>query len=331
MLTKLRLLVKTYRFELVAITLACLVLAGGELLVTAQLDAVALPKECDFNQSVQGGFQAQPVGPVTGTLSDDACQLKQQAFYEVDQRATLVLALGAALPVLAGILVGVAVVGRELEAGTASLAWTMGRSRRRWYLTRALLLAAILGVVLSLPAFAAEFLEHARQPHVDPWSSFNDSGIRGPVLVLFGLLTYAIAVVAGAVLGRQLPALIVTLALTLVALSGFGVGVMRWERSLAEWLPATSATYSTDIVFDQEYRDRASGEIVDQNSVMAAAPQTDGGPDGTWIDAHYESVALAVPGRRYSFVVAVQVTALGSAAILLVGLGLLVVNRRRPD
>ncbi len=332
MRTKLRLLVKTYRFELIAITLACLVLASGELFLTTQLNAVALPKECDINQiSVPRGFETQPVGPATGATFGDACQMKRDAFNEIDQHATLILGFGVALPVVAGILIGVAVVGRELETGTASMAWTLGRSRRRWYLTRALLLAAILGFLLCLPALAADVLEHSRQPVVDPWSSFNDSSIRGPVLVLLGLLTYAIAVVAGAVIGRQLPAVIVTLALSVAVILGFENGVMNWERSLAEWRPAASARYSIDIVFDQEYRDRTTGRIVDQGSVLAAAPQVDGGPDGAWIDTQYEAVALIVPGSRYGLVVASEAAALGSAAILLLGTGLVVVNRRRPE
>ena len=333
MRTTLRLLVKMYRFELIAIMLASLALAGGELFLATQLNAVALPKECQFDQniSVEQGFETQPSNPASDPTLGDACQPKLSAFYDIDQHAAEIMGFGAVLPVLAGILIGVAVVGRELETGTASLAWTLSRSRRRWYLTRALLIGAILGGVLFLPALAANVLEHARQPLIDPGSSFNNGGIRGPVLVMLGLLTYAIAVVAGAVVGRQLPAVIITLGLALAVILGFENGVMRWELSLAEWRLAASSSYSDDVVFDQEYRDRGTGVIVDQNSVMAAAPQVDGGPDGAWIDAHYDSVALVVPGTRYGLIVAGESGALSGATVVLLGLGLLVVNRRRPD
>jgi hypothetical protein len=333
MRTTVRLLIKTYRFELIAITLACLAIAGTELFLTTQLDANALPKECQFNQniSVDQGFATQPQEPVSGQPLVDTCEAKISAFYEIDQHAAEIMGFGAALPVLAGILIGVAVVGRELEAGTASLAWTLSRSRRRWYLTRALLVGAILGGVLFVPALAANVLEHARQPLVDPGSSFNDGGIRGPVLVMLGLLTYAIAVVAGAVVGRQLPAVIIALAVTLAVILGLENGLMRWELSLAEWRLAASSSYNVDVVFDQEYRDRATGLIVDQNSVMAAAPQTDGGPDGAWIDARYDSVALILPGSRYGDVVAGESAAICGAVLMLLGLGMLVVNHRRPD
>jgi ABC-type transport system involved in multi-copper enzyme maturation permease subunit len=329
MRTTIRLLLKTYRFELIAITLVCLFLTGTELYLTTQLNALALPKECQFDQniSVDQGFGTQPPGQALA----DSCQAKQSAFYEADQHAAEIMGVGAAVPVLAGILIGVAVVGRELESGTVSLAWTLSRSRRRWYLTRALLIGAILGGVLLVPATAANLLEHSRQPLVDSGSSFADDGLRGPVIVMLGLQTYALAVVAGAIVGRQLPAVIMGLALTVAAILAFENGATRWQASLAEWRPAASSRYSIDIILDQGYRDRTTGSIVDQNSVFNAAPQVDGGPDGTWIDAHYDSVALIVPGSRYGLIVAGESAVLGGAALVLLGLGLLVVNRRRPD
>jgi len=333
MRTTIRLLVKTFRFELIAITLACLALAGAELVLATQLDGVALPAGCQFNQTISfdQGFATQLPGPTSDPSAVDPCQDKLAAFYAIDDHAALVMGFGAALPVLAGILIGVAVIGREIEAGTASLAWTLSRSRRRWFLTRAFLIGAILAGVLMAPALAANALEHARRPLVDPWSSFNDSGIRGPVLVMLGLLTYAVALVTGAIVGRQLPAVIVTLALILAVILGYEDGLRQWELSLAEWRPAATSSYDVDLVFDQGYRDRTSAAIVDQNSVMAAAPQVDGVPDGAWIDARYEAVALVVPGNRYGSIVAGEAVALGSATLALLGLGLLVVSRRRPD
>jgi hypothetical protein len=329
MRTTIRLLLKTYRFELIAITLVCLALTGTELYLTTQLNGLALPKECQFDQnvSVDQGFGTQPPDQALA----DSCQAKVSAFYETDQHAAEIMGVGAAVPVLAGILIGVAVVGRELESGTVSLAWTLSRSRRRWYLTRALLIGAILGGILLVPASAANILEHARQPLVDPGSSFADDGLRGPLIVMLGLLTYALAVVAGAVVGRQLPAVIVGLVLTVAAILAFENGATRWQASLAEWQPAVSSRYSIDIILDEGYRDRTTGMIVDQNTVLNAAPQLDGGPDGTWIDAHYESIARVVPGSRYGLVVTAESVALGGATLVLLGLGLLVVNGRRPD
>ena len=334
MRTILRILIKTYRFELIAITLACLALAGGEIVVSSQLDAVALPKECQFNQSFgpYGQVQVATPAPTLDPATEAACELKQTAYYEVDQRATELLGFGTVLPILAGILLGVAVVGRELESGTASLAWTLSRSRRRWYLTRAALLALILGAVLFIPGLAANVLEHARLPQIDPAASFNDGGERGLVFVMRGVLTYALGVVAGAVLGRQLPAVIVTIALTLALFTGFEISVVRWERSLAEWRTPDTNGNAADLQFDQQFRDRATGQIADQNDVINNAPQSSqGGPDFDWINTHYEYVSLVVPGSRYGFVVASESAALGAATILLLGFGLLVVNRRRPE
>ena len=58
-----------------------------------------------------------------------ACAAKQEAFYDLDGKAGLVLVFAVFLPLLAGLPLGVPLVARELESGTASLAWTLSRSR----------------------------------------------------------------------------------------------------------------------------------------------------------------------------------------------------------
>jgi ABC-type transport system involved in multi-copper enzyme maturation permease subunit len=324
MRTLFRLLIKAHRFELIAITLACLALAGGELFLSHQLEAVEIPRQCLF--SVGSGPQLEAPDPAL----DPACQVKRDAFYPLDQNASEILAFGAVMPVLAGMLLGVAVVGRELETGTASLAWTLSRSRRRWYLTRALLLGAIVAGVLFIPALTAEVLERARYPLLEPSSSLNDGGVRGPIFVERGLVAFAVGIVAGAILGRQLPALIVTIALSLVVLLGFETGVGSWERSLAEWRPAAEDLSAADLSYDQQYQDRVTGALVDQQIVWANAPQVNGGPDDAWIGQHYILVSLVLPGNRYGLIVMGETAALGGLTFLLLGAGLLIVDRRRP-
>jgi len=325
MRTTLRLLLKIHRFEVVAVVLACILLAGADLFLANQLDAAALPAACVF---VPG---SGPQPPVAGSAQDLDCQARNDALDALQGKTTEALGFGAALPILAGILLGVAVVGRELETGTASLAWTLGRSRTRWFVTRCLALAAILGIALALPALAANVLEGARQPQVDPGSSFADSGVRGSVFVLRGVMSFGVGVVAGALIGRQLPALIVALALAVIVLVGFEAGVSNWKMALAVWRPDSSSTSGAgSLLFNQAYRDRATTALVDENSVNQLAPQVNGGADSDWINAHYELVDLILPGDQYHLVDTGESAALGAVALLFLGAGLIVVNRRSP-
>ena len=51
----------------------------------------------------------------------------------------------AVFPVVAGLLAGGPIVARELESGTARLAWSLGPSRLRWFVQRAVpILASVL-------------------------------------------------------------------------------------------------------------------------------------------------------------------------------------------
>jgi ABC-type transport system involved in multi-copper enzyme maturation permease subunit len=316
-------MLKSIRFEFVSLTLILVVLAAGALAVAWRLDQIDFPPACLY------GMDGSVAEPDPGL--EAICAAKQDAFSDVDGKGSLVLAFAAFIPVIAGLLLGVPLIGRELESGTASLAWTLSRSRRSWYLRRAIPLSLIVGLILVLPAITTQVMEAARQPGIDPWASFNNGSLRGPVLVLRGWMTLGLGVLVGAVLGRQLPGIIVAGLVTIVVLGLIPIGIQNHAQTVAEWLPAAQSRGNADQTFDYGYRDRQTGEILSFDAAYARAPVIpDVGPDDAWIASHLEEVRLAVPGRRYPEFVVLECAALGLVALVALGLGGLVVSRRRP-
>ena len=152
---------------------------------------------------------------------------------------------------------------------------------------------------------ATDILERTRLPGVDPWASFNDGSLRGPVILFRGLAALTLGIVVGAVMGRQLPALIVAGLLTLVVVGAVPLATQAYARTLAEWQPAEGTIGSVDMVFDFGYRDRATGEVLAYDEAYARAPVIpDVGPDEDWLATHYEPVSQVVvraplpPGGR---------------------------------
>jgi len=143
------------------------------------------------------------------------------------------LLFGASLlPLAFGLLFGPAVVGGELERGTALLAWSLTENRIRWLLWRATPPLVVVGLLLIGPALAADRLEGASSFQFDPARSFLDFGARGPLLVVRGIAVCAIGIGAGAYLGRTLPAVLLTAGLAF-ALLVVGAQVR------ADWVPRT--------------------------------------------------------------------------------------------
>ena len=67
----------------------------------------------------------------------------------------------AALSAVAGTLVGVTLVAVEIEQRTAFLPWTMGTSRRRWLIERALVLVACCGIPCIVLALTSDVAQQA--------------------------------------------------------------------------------------------------------------------------------------------------------------------------
>lgn len=324
MRTTVRLMLKTLRFEFVALALLLVALGLAALLVAWRLDAVHIPPACLYG-----------LGPTVGgsdAPSEPTCAAAQQAFYDLDGKAGLIMAFTVFVPILGGLALGVALVARELESGTASLAWTLSRSRRRWFLDRAIPLVLIVGAILLVPSITTDLLERTRLPGVDPWASFNDASLRGPVVLVRGLMALGVGILVGAVMGRQLPAIIVAGLLTLVVVGAVPLATQSFARSLAEWRPADQTSGSADMVFDFAYRDRQTLEVIDYESVYARAPViTDVGPDEDWIASHFEPVSMVVAGRHYPEVAGLEWALLGGVLVLSIGAAVLVVDRRRPS
>ncbi len=69
---------------------------------------------------------------VSSVPTDAACEVKVRAWSVLNEGlAGRVMTAMAVVPALSGLLVGVPLVSRELETGTAPLAWAISGSRRR--------------------------------------------------------------------------------------------------------------------------------------------------------------------------------------------------------
>jgi len=115
------------------------------------------------------------------------------------------------LPALVGMFVGAPLLARELEHGTHRFAWTQSLTRRRWLLSKTLLLA--LAVVLGGAVLSA-IVMWWRQPFDGLQGRMSPSGfeIQGLVVPAYALFALALGVLAGAALRRSLAAMSLTLA-----------------------------------------------------------------------------------------------------------------------
>ena len=144
--------------------------------------------------------------PVTRTGCDIIVPHFQNQFGGLDT-ATRIMAV---LPLLAGLFVGAPLVARELEFDTYRFAWTQGVSRRRWLLSKTLLLAA--GTAVAAGGVSL-LLMWWRVPFDDLEGRIGPSGfdIEGIVVPAYALFALALGVLAGLVFRRTVAAMTATL------------------------------------------------------------------------------------------------------------------------
>ena len=319
MLVQARLTFLLHRFTLVAVSAMLILGSAAALFVAFRLRAVGVTPEC---------LDAWPrVGPGAPSA---ACQASASEFRSINGAwaAPLLGALGGVGP-LAGLLAGAALVAREIEEGTASVAWSLSPSRMRWLIGRVAPVAVLLLVLSAVASVAATELAGARYPGLDPALSFYNGSSHGLTPVAAGLVVFAAAVFAGSVVGRVLPALIVASVLGLVLVSGVFASENLWFPGQTEIVDARTAStgYPGAYGLDQKIQ-LASGELrslMDFNNLDFDA---EGNVTGLPVGAAF--VALIIPGTRHPFIDAAEASAMAAMTALLLAAAAFVVRRRRP-
>lgn len=145
----------------------------------------------------------------------------------VGQDSMLRLWLGVlvvVVPGLIGMFWGAPLVARELEDGTFRLAWTQSVTRARWMLARLLVTGlasvAVAGLVSLIVTWWASPLDRAG---MNQFGSFDERGI---VPLGYAAFAFTVGVVAGALVRRTIPAMM----LTLVGFVAVRLAVKIWLR-----------------------------------------------------------------------------------------------------
>lgn len=137
-----------------------------------------------------------------------ACRYKFQVFHDSYGQTGFIGVLLMFLPGIVGAFVGAPLLARELETGTFRYAWTQGVGRMRWAI--AILVSGALGVAVVMAAFGMLVTWH-NQPLLNSGITprlhttvFPETGIAAAGWALVG---FAIAVVAGLMWRRVVPAI----------------------------------------------------------------------------------------------------------------------------
>ena len=329
MITQFRVGLRLQRFELAAVALAVAVLTVSALVVRARLDGIGVTPACWASWFGTGNGTpgiCTPMGPAGPA----------QTFLEINEsEAGKVMAAMALLPLAVGLFLGVGLVAREIEGGTAPTVWALARSRSRWLAGRLLAPLAITVLLLSALAIASDVLWAGREPW-GPALRFDDAGLHGPVIVAKGLAALGLAMLAGAVVGRMLPAVIVAAALAVVLYLGGEVARGLWLLGEASrHVVVVDPAHGVDVdlafpggTFFQQKWQTADGRLLDDNSALALVPA--GQEPWAWMYANLTPVQTGVPGTLYPEWARLETTGFAVIAVGAVAGTFVVVRRRRP-
>lgn len=306
-LRSVRLVVRMHQFEIVAVGIIAAALIAAALLVANELNAV--------------GY-----GQCYGAEAPSAsCEALGRKFFEVQQdHANPVFAFMNLLPYAIGLFLGAPLIARELERGTARLAWSITPSRIRWYAWRVLPIVVVAVVAAWAAGFAVDRLVAARSPGIDLENSFDTFGQRGALVAITAFVMVAGAIGLGTVIGKVLPTLILAL-----VLGYFGVyAVQRFHADFTAReavIVSESQLNSGDRFIDQFWK-LPDGQVVGYEELAQIDPasvNSEAGPN-------YPIVYKVIPAERYREIEAREALILGSIGMaMLVGAGV-IVTRRRP-
>lgn len=320
MLSRFRLAVRIQRFEVWSSVLLVAVVGITALIVRARLEGVGAPVECltpwIFPDIVVDAAHCDPLNAAFFRISRGEADLVMTAMY--------------VLPLVVGLLLGVGLVGGEIEGGTAPTVWALAGSRRRWLNGRVVPILLILVAVLAFAAIASDMLAVAKVPWQLGRPSFDDAGRHGPGVIVRGLAAFGIALAVGAWSGRMLPAILISALLALsLAIGGFAL--------LETWVDANAHDVDVPFQFNGEYDGGRfvgsryylpDGRVVDSSFDLAALAPA-GVDTDTWV-ASLRVVAIGVHSPDYPAWLVTEVATFGALGIVCLAAAFAIVERRRP-
>ncbi|MER5753171.1 ABC transporter permease [Streptomyces sp. NPDC002088] len=185
-------------------------------------------------------------GPLTDASADawrqynactqPTCPYDQDAITTYKSVALYAAFIVALAPLAVAAWAGGALFGREVEDGTAQLAWTQSVSPARWLAVKLAWPAALIVVGLTPLALLYHRAWSAGQGRIDtikPWTDVLTYTASGPVPVAVALFALAFGAVAALRLGRALPAL------GLTGAASFGVWSIAEALRIRLWPTVT--------------------------------------------------------------------------------------------
>lgn len=310
MTARLRLAWRLQRWELAFVGVGCLGLAAAAFWQTADM-------------------RSQLTGCGTPAAAR-ACDLVFAFQDSNGQTVQLIQMAIAFVPFVAGLLLGVPIVAREVEHRTALVSWPLAGSRLKWLVWRLAPVLAISLLPMAVLGVAADQMAHAYFPNSD--LGFGQYEARGLPLVMRFVVVFVASVASGAVLGRVLPALLVGIGMSVVLSMAVGWALPHWVPSTELTTAESAQSGAQPITTEVRYR-TPDGRLVDAQAgeeMIGAAYEANGfnEPDPSTLP---QEVDYGIAGNRYPEVVVRESAALGAVAISLGALAAFVVARRRPE
>jgi ABC-type transport system involved in multi-copper enzyme maturation permease subunit len=221
---------RLHRWEVTASVAGSALLVVAMLILTSQMRSMAAAHpECPDPASYLPG-----------------CEQFSQSFQGLADWASQALRVAWAAPFGMGLVLGVPLVAREVEQGTAAVAWTLSRSRVLWLARRVAFLLLVLVGLLLIIGLAAEVMAAAIAPTLRLDSDFTWYGRRGVLIAARGIASLGLGVVIGAMVGRLLPAMLVAAFASVLLFGAVTFGMDRWLEADAEVVPAMNGGIGSD-------------------------------------------------------------------------------------
>ena len=319
-----RVTLKLHRFEVGAGVLLAVVVGLWAGLVEICLRALNVDASCIANWLTLGASAApqcaEPMRAWGAIVGSDGARIGE---------------IMRVLPFAVGLLGGVPIVARELEGRTSGTAWSLYGSRSRWLAVQSLPILAVITVCLVFVAVGTGFVAGHRLEWGEGEGAL-EVGISGAPVVGRGFGAFGIGLLAGVLLGRSLPGLLLGGALCVALTLGLGVARDSWMATLPS-SPITVAAPGITTGFGWLAPD---GRELSLDEGFALVPDEISASDGSqqgesaaWLEKNlgYTELQLGIPYAAASGWASYDAAAFGLVGLAAIGATTIFVNRRRPS